>query len=148
MADWTPPHTALSVLADIAEQLAAVPVFLAPGLAQHGRTLRTIHAELSEQQQRITQALDVWGDIELMRDYLTGAQPLSPSEQAAKPYGDGDPIAELRRAIHDPGPARLAHRATLARHRAEWPTLWRAIDHLLAVPSPPAGDAQEGNTDD
>jgi hypothetical protein len=36
------------VLRDIADQLAAVPVFLAPGLAQHGRTLQRVHDELSQ----------------------------------------------------------------------------------------------------
>lgn len=43
-------------------------------------------------------------------------------------------IERLRLAIEDEGPRPDLHRATLARHRAEWPTLWRAIDNLLEAP--------------
>lgn len=32
----------------------------------------------------------------------------------------------------NPGPRPEVHRDVLERHRAEWPTLWRAIDALVA----------------
>lgn len=32
------------------------------------------------------------------------------------------------RAYNDPGPAPALHYATMRRHRAEWPTLWRSLD--------------------
>lgn len=41
-------------------------------------------------------------------------------------------LEQLRRAIQDEGPQPEFHRAVMRRHRAEWPTLWRAIDTLLA----------------
>lgn len=37
----------------------------------------------------------------------------------------------IRDAIEIVGRAPTIHRAILNRHRAEWPTLWRAIDLLL-----------------
>lgn len=36
-------------------------------------------------------------------------------------------------AIYIKGPAPELHDATMARHRAEWPSLWTAIDALLAT---------------
>lgn len=41
-------------------------------------------------------------------------------------------IAALRAAIENEGPHPEVHREVMARHRAEWPTLWTAIDALLA----------------
>ena len=41
-----------------------------------------------------------------------------------------DAIAAILRAINDPGPNPAYHREVMARHRAEWPTLWEAIDRL------------------
>ena len=41
-------------------------------------------------------------------------------------------IRKLRRAIEDEGRSPQHHRAVMAQHRHEWPTLWRAIDELLA----------------
>lgn len=41
-------------------------------------------------------------------------------------------IEALRQAILDKGPAPLRHDQIMAKHRAEWPTLWAAIDDLLA----------------
>lgn len=40
----------------------------------------------------------------------------------------------LRAAIHDEGQRPDIHRGVMRRHRMEWPTLWRAIDVLLAEP--------------
>lgn len=40
-------------------------------------------------------------------------------------------VEELRRAVRIKGPAPHLHDKTMARHRKEWPTLWRAIDDLL-----------------
>lgn len=39
---------------------------------------------------------------------------------------------DLRRAIEDRGQRPDVHDAIMRRHRAEWPTLWAAIDALLA----------------
>jgi len=47
-------------------------------------------------------------------------------------------IEAVRRAISDEGRSPQQHRATMAQHRSEWPTLWRAIDGLLA--GRPVGD--------
>jgi hypothetical protein len=41
-------------------------------------------------------------------------------------------VEKLRRAIEEEGPQPAHHRETMARHRREWPTLWAAIDDLLA----------------
>lgn len=38
--------------------------------------------------------------------------------------------AMLARAVHDAGPRPDVHNAISARHRREWPSLWRAIDVL------------------
>lgn len=38
--------------------------------------------------------------------------------------------ALLARAVHDAGPRPDVHAAISARHRREWPSLWRAIDVL------------------
>lgn len=40
-------------------------------------------------------------------------------------------LAALRAAVEDEGPRPDLHREVMARHRAEWPTLWTAIDRLL-----------------
>lgn len=37
----------------------------------------------------------------------------------------------VRRAVDDAGPRPDVHREIMARHRAEWPTLWDAIDWLI-----------------
>lgn len=34
-------------------------------------------------------------------------------------------------AIRHPGPDPQRHRTVMARHRQEWPVLWRALDRLL-----------------
>lgn len=47
---------------------------------------------------------------------------------------------EIKRAVVVPGPVPQHHRSILARHRAEWPTLWDAIDHLLGALEDPAAD--------
>lgn len=44
-------------------------------------------------------------------------------------------VEAIRRAVNDPGPQPEHHRKVMERHRAEWPTLWRAIDALLADPA-------------
>lgn len=46
--------------------------------------------------------------------------------------------AALRAAIENEGLRPDVHRAIMARHRHEWPTLWRAIDALLAASEPGA----------
>ena len=42
-------------------------------------------------------------------------------------------IDALRKAIMDEGSHPLHHREVMARHRREWPVLWRAIDQLVAA---------------
>lgn len=42
-------------------------------------------------------------------------------------------IHAIEAAIHDEGPEPRYHHKMMAKHRAEWPTLWRAIDALLAA---------------
>jgi hypothetical protein len=37
----------------------------------------------------------------------------------------------VERAVKVKGPAPGQHEATMARHRKEWPTLWKALDDLL-----------------
>lgn len=51
---------------------------------------------------------------------------------------------ELRRAVVLPGPQPQWHRSVIARHRAEWPTLWRAIDQVLAALDAPPAHPDEG----
>lgn len=46
-----------------------------------------------------------------------------------------DDIDAVRTAIRDEGPRPKWHRAMMERHRREWPTLWAALDALLAEPS-------------
>lgn len=41
-------------------------------------------------------------------------------------------IEQVREAITNEGPAPKVHHQIMARHRAEWPTLWAAIDRLLS----------------
>ena len=48
-------------------------------------------------------------------------------------------IEAIRRAIQDEGPQPAFHRATMARHRKEWPTLWAAIDAALSASPPTSG---------
>lgn len=45
---------------------------------------------------------------------------------------------ELAGAVLDVGPNPNHHQAVMARHRQEWPTLWRAIDGIINVPRGPA----------
>lgn len=40
-------------------------------------------------------------------------------------------IKKLRDAIEDPGRNPGYHYGVMAKHRKEWPTLWKAIDELL-----------------
>lgn len=40
-------------------------------------------------------------------------------------------VAVVRHAVDNPGPRPDVHREIMARHRAEWPTLWDAIDWLI-----------------
>jgi hypothetical protein len=44
-----------------------------------------------------------------------------------------DALDQLEAAIRIEGPAPRVHREVMARHRAEWPTLWAAIDRLRAA---------------
>jgi hypothetical protein len=46
-------------------------------------------------------------------------------------------VAAVARAIRDEGPQPEHHRATMVRHRAEWPALWAALDALTRDASPP-----------
>lgn len=39
----------------------------------------------------------------------------------------------LARAITDEGPVPMYHRIVMDRARKEWPTLWHAIDRILAA---------------
>jgi len=48
-----------------------------------------------------------------------------------------DAVAAVRDAILNEGPKSAYHRAVMARHRRKWPTLWSALDRLLAVGAPP-----------
>jgi hypothetical protein len=48
-----------------------------------------------------------------------------------------DPLSDLRRAILDKGPRPDVHDEIMTRHRREWPTLWRAIDRLVAGSATP-----------
>lgn len=41
-------------------------------------------------------------------------------------------LNDVRRAIQDPGRSPSHHREVMARHRREWPTLWAALDRLIA----------------
>lgn len=50
---------------------------------------------------------------------------------------------EVKRAVVVPGPVPQHHRSIMSRHRAEWPTLWEAIDHLLGALEDPAQDEPE-----
>lgn len=50
----------------------------------------------------------------------------------------------IRNAVLDEGPNPAYHRAMLARHRREWPTLWQAIDAILI----PKVDMPDGITVD
>ena len=43
-------------------------------------------------------------------------------------------IEAIRAAITDAGPHPEYHYTLMERHRAEWPTLWAALDALLAAP--------------
>lgn len=54
---------------------------------------------------------------------------------------------ELRRAVTVPGPQPQWHRSMISRHRAEWPTLWTAIDHVLAALDERAGSIRPGPDD-
>lgn len=46
-------------------------------------------------------------------------------------------VAAVLRAIDDAGPQPKYHADVMRRHRAEWPTLWRAIDEFRAsTPKP------------
>lgn len=40
-------------------------------------------------------------------------------------------VEDLRVTIMNRGPNPSMHDKIMQRHRREWPTLWRAIDHLL-----------------
>lgn len=42
-----------------------------------------------------------------------------------------DPVRNLWSAVYNEGPRPDVHRAIMARHRQEWPTLWEAIDAVL-----------------
>lgn len=42
-------------------------------------------------------------------------------------------VYKVRRAIQDHGPQPWLHRRIMRRHRLEWPTLWVALDQLLAA---------------
>lgn len=42
-------------------------------------------------------------------------------------------LDQLEVAILDEGPAPRFHREVMARQRAEWPTLWAAIDRVRAA---------------
>lgn len=42
-------------------------------------------------------------------------------------------IQDLREAIRNEGSHPAWHRGIMERHRREWPTLWKAIDALLAA---------------
>ena len=42
-------------------------------------------------------------------------------------------INALRKAILDEGFHPIHHRQVMARHRREWPVLWKAIDELVKV---------------
>jgi hypothetical protein len=46
-------------------------------------------------------------------------------------------VAAVLRAIDDEGPRPDVHRDVGARHRREWPTLWRALDELRRAGPPP-----------
>lgn len=48
-------------------------------------------------------------------------------------------IEAVRQAIENPGPFPEHHRRTMARQRADWPTLWKALDALLAEPERRSG---------
>lgn len=40
-------------------------------------------------------------------------------------------VAAVRHAVDDAGPRPDVHQKIMARHRAEWPTLWDAVDWLI-----------------
>ena len=42
-------------------------------------------------------------------------------------------LQQLRQAVKDEGPKPRFHREVEMRHRRQWPTLWSAIDRLLAI---------------
>ena len=45
---------------------------------------------------------------------------------------DDAALEAVRRAITDAGSHPGYHRSVMRRHRAEWPSLWHALDKLLA----------------
>lgn len=56
----------------------------------------------------------------------------APLEDCDALRGHIDRLAAVRRAIWDAGPFPSYHREVMERHRREWPTLWKALDELLA----------------
>lgn len=49
-----------------------------------------------------------------------------------------DAVQAVISAIRDPGSHPDWHREVMARHRAEWPTLWRALDQSWLSDTPEA----------
>jgi hypothetical protein len=75
--------------------------------------------------------VDEYGDI-LVR--LQGAKLAGlAADVAGQAEQDRRGLEQLRRAIEDEGGNPRHHRETMARHRDEWPALWRAIDGLLGL---------------
>ncbi len=48
-------------------------------------------------------------------------------------------VEEIREAILNEGPHPSLHKQIMAKHRKEWPTLWRALDKLMAAEVEPNG---------
>lgn len=42
-------------------------------------------------------------------------------------------IQKLIDAINNEGAVPLYHRHVMRKHRSEWPTLWKAIDEIVAI---------------
>lgn len=41
------------------------------------------------------------------------------------------PVEEILAALKNQGPSPTFHKYVMAKHRTEWPTLWKALDRLV-----------------
>lgn len=75
-------------------------------------------------------------DIDNPRDYefAVDAATIVINTLAAAAVQVPDAVEQLRTAVANPGRRPDHHGEVMARHRREWPTLWRAIDQLTARP--------------
>jgi len=86
-------------------------------------------------------SLNHWADFKKGDVYITMGERnriTSLFADAARAHLSCPDLTELRESITNEGSKPRYHREIQARHRREWPTLWKAIDNLLrAVQEPP-----------